>query len=347
MTGMNRLPLSKRVQIISLLTEGMSMRAISRVVDCSLNTVTKLLEATGAACSAYQSEHLRDLPCKRIQVTRFGRSATPRQERPSAKSAPDGAGDVWTWMAICADTKLVPCWLVGPRDGEYALEFIDDLRQRLAHRVQLTTDGHKPYLEAVEEAFGDDIDYAMLVKLYGSDGDGAPNKLNGSTALANAPGRADDGHRPARPASISDQLRRAAKPHHADADAAIYPLTNAFSKKVENHERGGRAALHALQLRSHPQDAARHASHGGRVTDRLWSMEDIAALVEAAAPKPGPRGPYKKRGSSSHDGRHPGSVEDPLDLRRPAHQVAAWRSVVYEPIEKREWIGKRSRCLFR
>jgi hypothetical protein len=107
---------------------------------------------------------------------------------PTAKAAPEGAGDIWTWTAICADTKLVPSWLVGARDGEYALAFVDDLRQRLANRVQLTSDGHKPYPQAVEDAFGADIDYAMLVKLYGSDGD--RTRHSGSTVRDTAPGRA-------------------------------------------------------------------------------------------------------------------------------------------------------------
>ena len=162
--GMNKLPLAKRVQILSMLCEGSSMRSISRVADVSINTVTKLLIDAGKACAAFHDEKVRDVkaqprPGRRNLVA----SPTPsRRTLPTAKAAPDGAGDTWTWTALDADTKLIISWLVGGRDGEYALAFMDDLRQRLANRVQLTTDGHKAYLEAVEEAFGDDIDYAML-----------------------------------------------------------------------------------------------------------------------------------------------------------------------------------------
>ena len=182
MRGMNRLPMSKRVQIISLLTEGMSMRAISRVADCSLNTVTKLLEDTGSACLDYQDAALRNLPCKRIQCDElWGFVGAKQKNVPEERKGEFGIGDVWTWTAICADTKLVPCWLVADRGAAAAMEFMTNLAGRLASRVQLTTDGHKAYLEAVEEAFGIDVDYAQLVKLYGE----AP-RLRSATAPPSA-----------------------------------------------------------------------------------------------------------------------------------------------------------------
>ncbi|MGH6922411.1 MAG: IS1 family transposase, partial [Propylenella sp.] len=164
---MNKLPLARRVQILSLLCEGMSMRAISRIADVSINTVSKLLVDAGKACAAFHDEKVRDVKATRVQVDEIWSFTHAKQKNvPNAKKAPPVAGDTWTWTAIEADTKLIVSWLVGGRDGEYAMAFMDDLRERLANRVQLTSDGHKAYLEAVEGAFGADIDYAQLVKLY-------------------------------------------------------------------------------------------------------------------------------------------------------------------------------------
>ena len=165
---MNKLPLSKRTQILHMLVEGMSMRAVARIADVSRNTVDKLLRDVGAAALAYQDATLRNLPCKRVECDEIW-SFTYAKARnvEAAVAAPEGAGDTWTWTAICADTKLVPCWHVGGRDAGHAAEFMEDLAGRLVSRVQLTTDGHRPYLEAVDYAFGGDIDYAMLVKIYG------------------------------------------------------------------------------------------------------------------------------------------------------------------------------------
>src|SRR3984893_18669373 len=167
---MNKLPLAKRVQILSMLCEGSSMRAITRVTGVSLNTVTKLLIDAGKACWAYHDEHVRGVKATRIQCDEIWAFCYSKQRNVrTAKAAPQGAGDVWTWTAIEASNKLMVSFMVGGRDGEYALALMDDLRGRLANRVQLTTDGHKAYLTAVEEAFGADIDYGMLVKLYGAE----------------------------------------------------------------------------------------------------------------------------------------------------------------------------------
>jgi len=166
---MNKLPLAKRVQILSLLCEGMSMQAISRISDVSINTVSKLLVDAGKACATFHDEKVRDVKARRVQVDEIWSFTYAKAKNvPNAKKAPDIAGDTWTWTAIEADTKLILSWLVGGRDGEYALAFMDDLRARLANRVQLTSDGHRAYLEAVEGAFGADVDYAQLVKLYGT-----------------------------------------------------------------------------------------------------------------------------------------------------------------------------------
>ena len=169
MVGMNKLPVAKRAQILSMLCEGSSMRAITRITGVSLNTVTKLLVDAGKACDAYHDEHVRGVKATRIQCDEVWAFCYSKQKNvATAKAAPEGAGDVWTWTALEATSKLLVSYMVGSRDGEYAAALMDDLRGRLANKVQLTTDGHKAYLQAVEGAFGADIDYAMLVKLYGA-----------------------------------------------------------------------------------------------------------------------------------------------------------------------------------
>ena len=172
----NVLPLAKRVMILNMLVEGSSMRSISRVVGVSINTVTKLLVQAGEACADYHNETVRNVKAERVQCDEIWSFAYAKQKNvATAKDAPVGAGDVWTWTAIDANSKLIISYLVGGRDSEYANEFMDDVASRLATRVQLTTDGHKSYLEAVEGAFGADVDYAQLVKLYGK----APGEVKG------------------------------------------------------------------------------------------------------------------------------------------------------------------------
>src|SRR3712207_79834 len=165
---MNKFPTEHRVQILGMMVEGMSIRAIARLTGASKNTIVKFLRDAGEAFSAYQDRVLRDLPCKRVQVDEIWSFLYAKQKNvEGAKAPPEQAGDIWTWTAICADTKLAVTWLLGNRDGETAKAFVTDLASRLRGRVQLTSDGHKPYLDAVEEAFGSEVDYAMLVKLYG------------------------------------------------------------------------------------------------------------------------------------------------------------------------------------
>lgn len=191
---MNKLSLSKRVQIIHMLVEGNSLRSTSRVADVSINTVTKLLVDVGRACALYQDKALVNLSCKRIQVDEIWAFCYSKQKNiPEDKIGQFGYGDVWTWTAICADTKLIPSWLVGTRDAECANIFISDLADRLSSKVQLTSDGLKSYLEAVENTFGTNIDYAMLVKMYGNTSQcigatkrkilGEPNEKNINTSF--------------------------------------------------------------------------------------------------------------------------------------------------------------------
>jgi IS1 family transposase len=293
---MNKLPLPKRVQILSMLVEGSSMRSISRVADVSINTVAKLLADAGKACAAVHDAKVRGVKARRVQVDEIWSFTYAKQKNVATAKRKDLAyGDTWTWTAIEADSKLIVSWLVGARDGDYALAFIDDLRQRLANRVQLTSDGLKAYLEAVEESFGDDVDYAMLVKLYGSGGDGPPNsaqrkyspgKCTGTREVA-VTGNPD-------PAHVSTSY---AERHNLTMRMAMRRftrLTNAFSKKLKSH--CDALALYFVWYnfcRVHKTLRVSPAMAAG-VADRLWSMEDVAALVEAAAPKPGPRGPYRK-----------------------------------------------------
>ena len=176
---MNKLPAEDRARILHLLCEGQSIRAITRLTGASKNTVAKLLTDAGKACAAYHDEHVRNLASRRIQVDEIWSFTYAKQKNvAAAKAAPDWAGDTWTWTAIDADTKLVASWLVGGRDGGYAIAFMDDLRSRLANRVQLTSDGHKAYLEAVEGAFGGDVDYAILHKIYGTSPDSAKGRYS-------------------------------------------------------------------------------------------------------------------------------------------------------------------------
>ena len=161
--ALNKLSPAKRADILGMMAEGVSLRAISRLTGASKNTIMKLLEDAGEGFSEYQDKAFRNLTCKRLQVDETWSFVHCKQRNvATAKAAPATAGDLWTWTAIDADTKLIPAWLVSSRDGDAAEVFIADLAERLANRVQLTTDGHRPYLEAVEEAFGADIDYAML-----------------------------------------------------------------------------------------------------------------------------------------------------------------------------------------
>jgi IS1 family transposase len=170
---MNKLPAADRAHILHLLCEGQSIRAITRLTGASKNTITKLLIDAGKACTSYHDATVRNVKARRVQVDEIWSFTYAKEKNvKSAKAAPDGAGDTWTWTGIEADTKLIVSYFVGGRDGECAREFMCDLASRLANRVQLTSDGHKAYLEAVEEAFGADVDYAMLVKLYGESAEG-------------------------------------------------------------------------------------------------------------------------------------------------------------------------------
>ena len=289
---MNNLPLKTRKLIIRCLVEGQGIRSTARTADVSKNTVTKLLIDAGKACADYQDKALRDLPCQRIQVDEIWSFIYAKEKNVArAKSAPPEAGDVWTWTAICADTKIVPSWRVGDRSGATAIEFMDDLRPRLANRVQLTSDGHKAYLEAVEGAFGGDVDYAQLVKVYGEASDS--EKRYSPAACIGARKRRVEGNPDIAHVSTSYVERNNLTMRMSMR--RFTRLTNAFSKKIENHTHS--VALHFMHYnfcRQHTSLDGISPAMAAGVTERLWDIEDIVRLVDEAAPKSRSRGPYKR-----------------------------------------------------
>lgn len=276
---MNRLSIQERARILHCLVEGNSMRATSRMCDVSINTVTKLLRDVGFACADYQNKVMRDLPCKRVQCDEIWSFCYAKEKNVAPEHKGElGYGDVWTWTAICADTKLVPCFMVGKRDPASARLFIFDLAFRMKGRVQLTTDGYKPYLAAVEMAFAGEVDYAMLAKIYGSpEGNqnerrysqgkccgaikgvvcGAPDELHVSTSYVERQNL-----------TMRMGMRRFTR------------LTNGFSKKVQNHECA--VALHFMFYnfgRIHKSLRVTPAMEAG-ISDHVWSLEEIAALTD-------------------------------------------------------------------
>jgi IS1 family transposase len=264
------------------------------MADVSINTVTKLLEDAGETCLALHDELVRGVESKRVQCDEIWSFCYAKAKSvATAKAAPEGAGDVWTWTAIDADTKLMISYFVGDRSGESAAILMDDLRSRTTGRLQITTDSLRPYLDAVEGAFGADADYAQLVKIYGTSGQSgasgrySPPPCIGTRRRAVA-GRPD-------PAHVNTSYVERANLSIRMQNRRFTRLTNAFSKKFQNH-------THALALyfafynfvRIHKTLKVTPAM-AARITDKLWSLEDIAAQIEARRPKPGPRGPYKAR----------------------------------------------------
>ncbi len=274
---MNRLPIEKRAQIIGLLVEGMSMRAVSRVVGCSINTVTKLLEEVGFACNMYQSEHLRNLTCKRVQCDEIWAFCYSKERNVApADKGVLGHGDVWTWTAIDADSKLMVSYMVGKRDADYAEKFMTDVAGRIANRVQLTTDGHAPYLNAVPDAFGPQVDYAMLVKHYGV-GSMTEQRRYSPAQLINTEQRTVAG-KPDK-AHISTSYVERANLTMRMGMRRFTRLTNGFSKKVENLEHA--VSLHFMHYnfaRIHKTLRVTPAMEAG-IADHVWTLEEIAELA--------------------------------------------------------------------
>jgi IS1 family transposase len=278
---MNKLNKAKQVQIISALVEGNSLRATARMCDVAFNTVLKLLPEIGRACLNYQDKALRNLSSKMIQCDEIWSFVGAKEKNTSEEKKAEGWGDVWTWVAIDPQTKLVPTFMVGSRGAKTAKRFMDDLAARLANRVQLTTDGHRVYLQAVEDAFGSNVDYAMLVKLYGNDSEpekryspaecigchrvgivGRPKEENISTS-----------HVERQNLTMRMKMRRFTR------------LTNAFSKKVENHVWA--IALHYMHYnfcRVHQTLRVTPAMEAG-ITDHVWIIEEVVELLNVRTEK--------------------------------------------------------------
>ena len=284
--GMNKLPLAKRAHILTLLCEGMSMRSIERTIGCSINTVDKLLQQAGEAALAYHDRHVRGIKATRVQCDEvWSFVAVKQKNRAASKRATDPtAGDCWTWTAIEAQSKLLISYMVGGRDAEFALMLMDDLRGRLANRVQLTTDGHSAYLSAVEEAFGADVDYSMLIKLYGEPpaSPEAARRYSPSDCVGT---RKDKITGNPDPRHVSTSYVERANLTMRMSMRRFTRLTNAFSKKLENHAH--MVALYALWynfVRIHKTLRTSPAMAAG-IESRLWSMEDVVALVDAGSAK--------------------------------------------------------------
>lgn len=278
--SMNKLPLDKRLAILSALVEGCSLRSTSRMVGVSINTVTKFLERAGQVLGEYQHRTLRNLTCKRVQVDEIWSFCGMREKNvPEEKKGQLGFGDVWTFTAICADSKLVPSWMVGHRDACFATQFLEDVASRLANRIQLTTDGHKIYLMAVGTAFGDNVDYSMLVKMYDSKlkeklfpQTYSPGECCGAkrTSIIGNPDRAhvSTSYVERQNLTMRMQMRRFTR------------LTNAFSKKLANLEH--MLAIHYMAYnfsRIHMTLKTTPAMKAG-VVNRRWMLEDIVNLID-------------------------------------------------------------------
>ena len=293
---MRKLDAKSRALIIRLLVEGNSIRATARIADVSKNTVTKLLEGAGKACAAYHDENVKGVEAKHVQADEIWSFCYAKAKNvEGAKAAPADAGDIWTWTAMDRDSKLMISYTIGDRSGSTAREFMFDLASRVANRIQLTTDGHGAYLKAVTDAFSGDVDYAMLIKHYG-DATGtkgherkySPAQCTGATkeAIFGSPIMEDVGtsHIERQNLTMRMGMRRFTR------------LTNAFSKKAENHAYA--VALHFMHynfVRTHKTLRMTPAMAAGLV-ESPWEVEDIVKLVEAAedaAPKK--RGPYKKK----------------------------------------------------
>ena len=279
---MNKLTLECRVRVVKALAEGNSIRSTARMTGVAINTVVKLLTELGAACLDYQDITMNNLPCRRLQCDEIWSFIYAKAKNvPQEHQGEFGYGDVWTWTAIDAQTKLVPCWRVGNRDGAEAYHFMKDLAGRLANRVQLTTDGHKAYLEAVEGAFGADIDYAMLIKLYGQAPVEGQRRYSPAECIGTETriiqGNPDKAH-------VSTSYIERQNLTMRMSMRRFTRLTNAFSKKLENH-------MHALSLHfMHYNFARAHKTlskpypttpaMAAGLTDHVWEASEIISLLD-------------------------------------------------------------------
>lgn len=281
---MNKLPIEKRTQIINLLVEGNSLRATSRIADVSINTVTKLLVDVGRACEKFHNETVKGIASKRVQCDEIWSFVGSKEKNTSIEKKEEGCGDVWTWTAIDADSKLIISWLVGSRDAEAANCFMSDVASRLMNKVQLTTDGLFHYLEAVTDAFGSQIDFAQLQKIYGRDSSaGNTEKKYSPAECIGCKKNTISGHPD--PAHVSTSYVKRQNLTMRMHMRRFTRLTNAFSKKIENHCYA--IALHFVYynfVKQHKTLRVTPAMAAG-LTKRFMSIEDIVNLTDEIQPK--------------------------------------------------------------
>jgi IS1 family transposase len=277
---MNKLSLERKAQIIKVLCEGNSIRSTARITDTAINTVIKLLREVGAACMEYQDKTMRNLTCSKLQIDEIWSFCYSKADHvPAEKQGQFGYGDVWTFTAIDADTKLVPAWLASRRDAESASIFIADLKERLSNRVQITTDGHKAYLTAMEKAFGSEVDYAMLVKLYGAEP--ITEKRYSPSECLGAEKHIIQGKPDLKEVSTSYVERQNLTMRMSMR--RFTRLTNGFSKKLENHIYAlalyfmhyNFARVHKTLANPYPKTPAMAAG----ISDHIWSIEEIVKLA--------------------------------------------------------------------
>ena len=285
---MYRLSTEKRVLVLKCLTEGMSIRSTSRLTGVHQVTILNLLAMAGKVAAAYLDSTLRDLPCRRIQCDEIWSFIYAKEKNvPFAIAPPRKAGDVWTWIAECADTKLIVAWRVGSRTGRVARALMADLQPRLRYRVQITTDGHSPYIDAVENAFGATADYAQLIKCYSEkskDETAQPTETDFITKRV-LEGRPDEKH-------ISTSFVERQNLTMRTFTRRFTRRTNGFSKKYKNHKYA--VALYVLHYNFcwiHGTLKVTPPMEAG-VADTYWNASDIVALIDEATPAPGPRGSY-------------------------------------------------------
>ena len=252
------------------------MRAIARMTGVSRNTIDKLLCDLGRACSGYQDKAFRNLKSRRVQCDEIWSFVQAKEKNWTVEMKKKGAGDCWTWVALDPDTKLVPCWFIGQRDAGCAYHFMHDLAERLAHRVQLTTDGHRAYLSAVEDAFGAGIDYAMLQKIYGNSEQGPETRYSPAVCMgarkAIISGNPDYSH-------VSTSYVERQNLTMRMSMRRFTRLTNGHSKKLENHEHA--VAIHYMYYnfgRIHQSLRVTPAMEAG-ISDHVWSIEEVIALL--------------------------------------------------------------------
>jgi IS1 family transposase len=292
--GMNKLPLDKRVQILSMLVEGSSMRSVSRVLDVSINTVARYVELAGKACDAFHNRSVHDVQAKRVQADEIWSFYYAKKiNAPRTKVGPDKSGDIWTWTALDSDSKMILTWFVGDRTPHSAREFMRDLATRIKGEFQLTTDGLIYYPQAVAAAFEKGVNYAQLVKHYAETASRDPERRYSPAVCTGAKKTPVIGN--PNPKDISTSHVERSNLQMRMSVRRMTRLTNAFSKKFENH-------CHALALyfvwynwvRIHTTLRTTPAMAAG-LTHKLMEMADIAAMIEAYEGPAKRRGPYKQR----------------------------------------------------